>query len=123
MSAASASAAPGQLVEGEFVFTGEDFRRIAAILYGDAGISLPDGKAMLVYSRLAKRLRTLGLANFRDYCALVGARHGLDERQRMLTALTTNVTRFFREPHHSLAYGCFAAFSRASPSRSKPTFE
>ncbi len=100
MSAAAVSPGRGQLVEGEFVFTGEDFRRIAAILYADAGISLADGKATLVYSRLAKRLRALGLASFRDYCALVGEQDGLDERQRMLAALTTNVTRFFREPHH-----------------------
>ncbi len=100
MSAAAASTGHGQLVDGEFVFTGEDFRRIAAILYADAGISLADSKATLVYSRLAKRLRTLGLASFRDYCTLISERDGLDERQKMLAALTTNVTRFFREPHH-----------------------
>ncbi len=88
------------LVEGEFVFTAEDFREIAAMLHGDAGIALPEAKATLVYSRLAKRLRALGLESFRDYCALVSGADGLDERQRMLTALTTNVTRFFREPHH-----------------------
>jgi chemotaxis protein methyltransferase CheR len=90
----------GQLVDGEFVFTAEDFRRIASILYADAGISLADSKATLVYSRLAKRLRALGLASFQDYCRLVGEQEGVDERQRMLAALTTNVTRFFREPHH-----------------------
>jgi chemotaxis protein methyltransferase CheR len=61
---------------------------------------LPQSKAALVYSRLAKRLRALGLANFRDYCRLVATSAGLDERQKMLAALTTNVTRFFREPHH-----------------------
>ncbi len=88
------------LVDGEFVFTADDFRQIAAMLYGDAGIALPEAKATLVYSRLAKRLRALGLESFRDYCALIAGSEGLDERQRMLTALTTNVTRFFREPHH-----------------------
>ena len=95
-----ARAGRSQLVDGEFVFTAEDFRRIATILYADAGISLADSKAALVYSRLARRLRALGLESFRDYCALIGQRDGLDERQRMLAALTTNVTRFFREPHH-----------------------
>jgi len=88
------------IVEGEFAFTGEDFARIASILYDTAGIALPESKATLVYSRLAKRLRTLGLESFRDYCALVSSGEGLDERQAMLAALTTNVTRFFREPHH-----------------------
>jgi chemotaxis protein methyltransferase CheR len=89
-----------QLVDGEFLFTGEDFRRIAATLHAASGIALPESKATLVYSRLAKRLRTLGLESFRDYCALVSGAGGLDERQQMIVALTTNVTRFFREPHH-----------------------
>lgn len=88
------------LVEGEFVFTAEDFRHIAHILHTHAGIALNEGKAALVYSRLAKRLRVLGLRSFRDYCALVQGVDGVDERQAMTAALTTNVTRFFREPHH-----------------------
>ena len=88
------------LVEGEFVFTAEDFRHIAQILHSHAGIALNEGKAALVYSRLAKRLRVLGLQSFRDYCALVQGVNGVDERQAMTAALTTNVTRFFREPHH-----------------------
>ena len=57
-------------------------------------------KVTLVYSRLAKRLRALGLETFHDYCAIVAGSEGVDERQRMVAALTTNVTRFFREPHH-----------------------
>ena len=90
----------GSIVEGEFAFSGEDFRKIAAMLHADAGIFLPDAKATLVYSRLVKRLRILGLNSFGEYCALVADQAGTDERQKMLAALTTNVTRFFREPHH-----------------------
>jgi chemotaxis protein methyltransferase CheR len=89
-----------QLVDGEFLFTADDFRTIAATLHAAAGISLPESKATLVYSRLAKRLRALGLESFREYCKLVTDAAGLDERQQMIVALTTNVTRFFREPHH-----------------------
>ncbi len=88
------------LVEGEFVFTAEDFRHIAQTLHAHAGIALSEGKAALVYSRLAKRLRVLGLRSFRDYCALIDGVEGVDERQAMMAALTTNVTRFYREPHH-----------------------
>jgi len=88
------------LVDGEFVFTAEDFRQIVQILHSHAGIALSESKAALVYSRLAKRLRILGLRSFRDYCALVQGVDGVDERQAMTAALTTNVTRFFREPHH-----------------------
>ena len=88
------------IVDGEFAFSSEDFRRIAAMLHADAGIYLPDAKATLVYSRLVKRLRILGLSSFGDYCAMIADVSGADERQKMLAALTTNVTRFFREPHH-----------------------
>ena len=89
-----------RLVDGEFVFTAEDFRRIAATLHAEAGIALQESKATLVYSRLAKRLRALGLESFRDYCALIADAKGADELQKMIAALTTNVTRFYREPHH-----------------------
>jgi chemotaxis protein methyltransferase CheR len=88
------------LVDGEFPLTAEDFRVIAGMARADAGIALQDSKATLVYSRLAKRLRGLGLGSFAEYCVLVGTPAGEDERQHMLAALTTNVTRFFREPHH-----------------------
>jgi chemotaxis protein methyltransferase CheR len=88
------------LVPGEFLLTAEDFRQIANMLHTETGIHLTEAKVALVYSRLAKRLRALGLENFRDYCELVCGAEGLDERQQMICALTTNVTKFFREPHH-----------------------
>ncbi|MFM9942565.1 MAG: CheR family methyltransferase [Hyphomicrobiaceae bacterium] len=84
----------------DFVMTAADFGRIAAMLQEDAGIHLGPSKATLVYSRLAKRLRSLGLDSFQAYCTLVGADDGAEERRHMMAALTTNVTRFFREPHH-----------------------
>lgn len=83
---------------GEFPFTNEDFNRIAALLRRESGIHLQDSKAALVYSRLAKRLRALRIESFHEYCKLLAT--SVDERINMLAALTTNVTRFFREPHH-----------------------
>ena len=88
-----------RLVDGEYVLTAADFRQIAAIMQEDAGIALPEEKATLVYSRLVKRVRALGLNNFEEYCGVV-ADPDVGERREMLAALTTNVTRFFREPHH-----------------------
>lgn len=88
------------LVQGEYHFTEADFKAVAAMLHADAGIHLPPAKATLVYSRLAKRIRTLRLPDFAAYVALVATPEGADERINMLAALTTNVTRFFREPHH-----------------------
>ena len=89
-----------QIVPGEFMMRVDDFRRIADMIYSDAGIYLHEAKATLVYARLAKRLRVLGLTNFGDYCEMVAGPQGQNERQEMLAALTTNVTRFFREAHH-----------------------
>jgi len=98
--AARAPAAEPPLVEGEFPFTREDFRMIADLLYEASGITLADAKATLVYSRIAKRVRARGLGSFREYCDLLRADPTSPEHAAMLSALTTNVTRFFREPHH-----------------------
>jgi len=86
--------------DGEFPFTAADFAKIAALVHGECGIVLHEGKASLVYSRLTKRLRVIGLRSFRDYCHLIESSEGFAERQAMIAAMTTNVTRFFREPHH-----------------------
>jgi chemotaxis protein methyltransferase CheR len=94
------SAAPPRAVavEGEFAFTWADFHMLATLVRAEAGIVLPEAKANLVYSRLSKRLRELGLARFADYCTLVASDGA--ERARLIAAMTTNVTRFFREGHH-----------------------
>lgn len=94
MSALSAAEAPEARL-GE-----QEFKRIAGMLRADAGIHLAAGKAALVHSRLIKRLRALGMSRFSDYCALVASPAGAAERREMMAALTTNVTSFFREPHH-----------------------
>jgi chemotaxis protein methyltransferase CheR len=84
----------------EFPYTQRDFQKIAAMVHEDAGISLSNVKAPLVYSRLVRRLRSLGVESFKRYCTLVEGDAGVAERGQMIAALTTNVTRFFREPHH-----------------------
>ena len=63
------------------------------------GISLSDAKRALVYGRLARRLRRLGLDSFDQYCELL-QRDGSGELEQFTNALTTNLTAFFREPHH-----------------------
>lgn len=57
--------------DGEFPFTWADFRQIAELVHSEAGIVLTETKVNLVYSRLAKRLRAIGLRTFREYCALI----------------------------------------------------
>jgi len=99
MTVAQPAGAPGiadpDFTQSEFPFTPLDFVRIAEIMAADCGIVLEAGKMPLVYSRLAKRLRLLGVRTFRQYCALVSSDAGADERRRMVETLTTNITRFF----------------------------
>lgn len=82
------------------VLSPKDFARIAAIIRKEAGIFLGDAKTSLVYSRLIKRLRAVGVPSFASYCDLVESRTGAAELKRMVEALTTNYTFFLREPHH-----------------------
>lgn len=84
----------------EYPFTKSDFRQIADLIKETAGIDLAESKMALVYSRLAKRLRATNIDTFSDYCAFITSADGADEFPNMMNALTTNVTRFFREPHH-----------------------
>lgn len=101
MGAIDLKASPDEvLASGEYPLSRRDLVEIAAMIYADAGISLNESKASLVYSRLSKHIRALGLRGFRDYCALVSSPAGAAARREMLSHLTTNFTRFFRENHH-----------------------
>jgi chemotaxis protein methyltransferase CheR len=83
----------------EFVFTKEDFERVCRLIYDYAGISLKSSKQDMVYSRLARRLRAKRIDNFRDYLALLENGDEV-EWEEFVNSLTTNLTSFFREPHH-----------------------
>lgn len=84
----------------DFDFTSADFERIRALIHRRAGISLSDHKRDMAYSRLARRLRALGLDSFRDYLDQLESRNDADEWEAFTNALTTNLTAFFREAHH-----------------------
>lgn len=84
----------------EFRFSDQDFRAIADLANARFGLALQSSKKALVYARLSKRLRALNLPDFESYCQLLKAGEGADEQPHFLTALTTNVTHFFREMHH-----------------------
>ncbi len=77
-----------------------ELARIIQILHDSAGIVIAPGKGSMVQSRLAKRLRALGLTDYSSYISLVTSEAGKAERREMISALTTNVTHFFREKHH-----------------------
>jgi chemotaxis protein methyltransferase CheR len=83
----------------EFAYSVEDFTRVRGLIAAYAGISLHEGKQNMVYNRLVRRVRSTGTGSFRAYLDRVEA-PGSDERERFVNALTTNLTAFFREPHH-----------------------
>lgn len=83
----------------EFRFTHSDFERIRKIIHKRAGISLSPAKEDMVYSRLARRLRATGIETFTEYLHFLEHSGGA-EMEAFTNSLTTNLTAFFREPHH-----------------------
>ncbi|MEC8376558.1 MAG: CheR family methyltransferase [Pseudomonadota bacterium] len=85
----------------EFAFEKADFKNVQQMLFKKAGINLSDAKEAMVYSRLARRIRASNLRSFNEYLALVNKSES--ELEQFINALTTNLTSFFREPHHFTA--------------------
>jgi chemotaxis protein methyltransferase CheR len=78
----------------------ESFAAFRELIYGRSGIVLGEGKQALVGSRIGKRMRQLGMSRFPDYLDWVRGKGGEEEIVRMLDAISTNVTSFFREAGH-----------------------
>ncbi len=85
---------------GEFALSDREFDRVKARVHAEAGISLSDAKRTLVISRLGKLVRALGLPSFDTYLDYLEQQAGAAEAQAFVNALTTNLTRFWREDHH-----------------------
>jgi chemotaxis protein methyltransferase CheR len=85
--------------QAEFYFTHEHFEFLREYIREHSGIALSDAKRQLVYTRLVRRLRSLKLTGFDEYCDLI---HRGDHKElvELVNAITTNLTGFFREPHH-----------------------
>ncbi len=94
------SPAPASADSREFEFADRDFRRVCELIHQRAGIALAPAKRDMVYGRLSRRLRALGLRSFHDYLDLLESGEEEAEWQSFTNALTTNLTSFFREPHH-----------------------
>ncbi len=84
----------------EFSLSEREFARIKTRVYEVAGISLSDAKRTLVISRLSKILRSLGLPSFDAYVDFLERGGSAQDAQDFVNALTTNLTRFYREDHH-----------------------
>jgi chemotaxis protein methyltransferase CheR len=77
-----------------------DFRRFSVLVHEKCGINLHQGKKELVRVRLGKRLRNAGFEDFKAYYRFVTEEDSGDELVKMLDAISTNLTSFFREARH-----------------------
>jgi len=72
---------------------------LADLVYRQSRIRLGPDKRAFVAGRLAGRLRTIGCGSYDDYCRLLdGSVEG--EAEQLVELISTNHTRFFREPDH-----------------------
>lgn len=83
----------------EFEFTREDFDYLRKIVTDTTGILADDDKYTMYYSRLARRVRKLGLKNFSEYRSYLNSHRELESIE-LVNSVTTNLTAFFRENHH-----------------------
>lgn len=77
-----------------------DFERVRERIAREAGISLGEAKRMLAASRLGKVMRSLGFESFGAYLDFLEREGRPADREAFVNALTTNLTRFWREEHH-----------------------
>jgi chemotaxis protein methyltransferase CheR len=85
--------------EGSALLGEQEFALACRLIAEYAGIKLSSHKRYMVHNRLSRRLRACGLESFAEYLRLVQD-EGSGEREAFVNALTTNLTAFFREPHH-----------------------
>jgi chemotaxis protein methyltransferase CheR len=87
-------------VAHELPMEDDDFAFIVKRVKEKAGINLGPHKRNMVYARLSRRVRDLGLRSFGAYRERLEGEQGADEMGVLVNALTTNYTKFFRESHH-----------------------
>jgi chemotaxis protein methyltransferase CheR len=81
-------------------FSAKAYRILTDLVYEHSRIRLGADKQMLLTNRLQKRLRALGLESYDDYCAILQSPEGTEEIEELVDLISTNHTKFFREPNH-----------------------
>ena len=79
----------------------ELFLRLSDFIYRESGIKMPLTKKTMLEARLQKRLRSMGLTSYDEYCSYLFSPEGIaNELVHMIDVVTTNKTDFFREAQH-----------------------
>jgi chemotaxis protein methyltransferase CheR len=78
-----------------------EFERLGKFIMSQFGIKMPSHKKIFLQNRLQKRLRELNIKNFIEYADYIFSPRGQQEElPKMVDAVSTNKTDFFREPVH-----------------------
>lgn len=77
-----------------------NFRRFSKLIHQSCGINLHEGKKELVRARLGKRMREIGCNSFNKYFRIIEDDPTGEELVKLLDAISTNLTSFFREEKH-----------------------
>jgi chemotaxis protein methyltransferase CheR len=78
-----------------------DFGRLRRLIYDQSGINLGLDKKTMLELRIKRRLRSLNLNSYAQYCEYLFTRHSQKEEiVHLIDVVTTNKTDFFREAAH-----------------------
>jgi len=84
----------------EPVLTPEAYRYVVDLVYQHSRIRLGEDKQALLANRLRHRLKELAISSYKNYCQLLDSVAGPEEIEHLVDLITTNHTKFFREPEH-----------------------
>jgi chemotaxis protein methyltransferase CheR len=82
------------------MLSAEAYQTLANLVFQHSRIRLGADKQAMLANRLRKRLRALGLACYDEYCAVLRSERGPDEIEHLVDLISTNHSKFFREPEH-----------------------
>jgi len=84
----------------EFEFTREDLSKLCQLIMDYAGITMNSDKEDMLYGRISRRVRKMGMQSFGQYIDYLENHSDGEEMGCFVNAITTNLTAFFRENHH-----------------------
>lgn len=89
------------MTDCEQAISSSDYTRLRRLIYDETGITLGEGKQIMLEGRIRRRLKALAIGSYSEYCGYLFSKRGLQEELVFLIdAVTTNKTDFFREPRH-----------------------
>jgi chemotaxis protein methyltransferase CheR len=77
-----------------------EYEFLRQLVHEHSRIHLEDGKREMVGQRLQRRLKSIGLSSYQEYCDFLKSPEGEDELGELMDLISTNVTSFFREEQH-----------------------